>query len=71
MATKNIIRKSVVFNVADPLQRSLYEYATQFTNFSYYIKTLIQRDMDGARIPSKNEKEVASDIDATYIKDLI
>lgn len=41
-----IKRKSVAFNVDDPHQRKLYEYALQFTNFSALVKMLIQRDMD-------------------------
>jgi hypothetical protein len=44
---KAIIRKSVAFNVADPYQRKLLEHTAQFTNFSAYMKRLIQRDMEG------------------------
>jgi hypothetical protein len=39
--------KSVAFNVADPDQRELFEHATKRTNFSSYIKRLIQRDLEG------------------------
>jgi hypothetical protein len=39
-------RKPVVFNLADDHQRKLYEHASRSTNFSYYIKSLIQRDME-------------------------
>jgi hypothetical protein len=46
MADASLKRKSVVFNLADDYQRRLYEHAMKATNFSYYIKTLIQRDME-------------------------
>jgi hypothetical protein len=39
-------RKPVAFNIADEHQRQLYEHATKGTNFSAYIKSLIQRDME-------------------------
>lgn len=56
---KEIVNRSVSFNVADPYQRKLYSHTTQFTNFSSYIKTLIQRDMEGVyqqnRAPITNE----------------
>ncbi|MBA9027499.1 hypothetical protein HNP81_002789 [Peribacillus huizhouensis] len=43
---KDIRRRPVAFNYNDPHQRKIYEYSLQFTNFSAYIKMLIQRDMD-------------------------
>lgn len=46
MADASLKRKSVVFNLADDYQRKLYEHALRSTNFSYYIKSLIQRDME-------------------------
>lgn len=42
----DIKRKPVAFNINDPHQRKLYDYSLQYTNFSAYIKSLIQRDMD-------------------------
>jgi hypothetical protein len=42
----DIRRKSVAFNLVDPYQRKLLEYTDQYTNFSAYIKRLIQRDME-------------------------
>lgn len=49
--------KSVAFNLLDPHEEMYLEHASQFTNFSSYIKRLIQRDMeDGkAKIPSKKQ----------------
>jgi hypothetical protein len=44
--TAMIKRPAVVFNLADEYQRKLYEHAMKSTNFSYYMKTLIQRDME-------------------------
>jgi hypothetical protein len=42
-----IIRKPVAFNLSDPDQLALYNHAMKRTNFSGYIKRLIQRDMEG------------------------
>lgn len=38
--------KGVAFNLADPDQKELYEWAMDRTNFSAYIKRLIQADRD-------------------------
>ncbi|MED5040758.1 hypothetical protein P9848_01385 [Geobacillus stearothermophilus] len=43
----NIVRKPVAFNLDDPDQKELYDHAMKRTNFSAYIKRLIQRDMEG------------------------
>jgi hypothetical protein len=43
----SIKRKPVAFNVNDPDQKALFDHACQRTNFSAYIKRLIQRDMEG------------------------
>lgn len=37
--------KGVAFNLADPDQKALFEYAMTRTNFSAYVKRLIQADM--------------------------
>lgn len=57
---KQIVNRSVSFNVADPYQNKLYSHTTQFTNFSSYIKTLIQRDMEGSTI--ENRAPLANDL---------
>lgn len=44
---KEIKNMSVSFNLSDPFQKQMKEYAEQFPNFSGYIKRLIQRDMEG------------------------
>ena len=38
--------KSVAFNVADPMEYALYQYALKNKYFSTYVKRLIQRDME-------------------------
>lgn len=48
--------KTVAFNVVDPDQRKLWEHLSQRTNFSAYIKRLIQRDLEGY-IPSEKPRE--------------
>ncbi|MBO0962401.1 hypothetical protein J1P26_22115 [Neobacillus sp. MM2021_6] len=51
--SKKIINKSVSFNVIDPFQRQMKDYADQYPNFSAYIKRLIQRDMEeGTKVKS-------------------
>ena len=44
---KEIVNKSVSFNVLDPFQRQLKSHCDRYPNFSGYIKRLIQRDMEG------------------------
>jgi hypothetical protein len=43
---KEIVNKSVSFNVLDPFQRQLKSHCDKYPNFSGYIKRLIQRDME-------------------------
>lgn len=38
--------KSVAFNVEDPIEYALYQYALKNKYFSTYVKRLIQRDME-------------------------
>ncbi|MBL5833282.1 hypothetical protein HV453_18335 [Bacillus sporothermodurans] len=38
--------KSVAFNVSDPIEYALYNYALGHSYFSTYVKRLIQRDME-------------------------
>lgn len=60
---KNIKTKGVAFNLDDPDQKELLEYAMKRTNFSAYVKRLIQKDMDGIAFVSggvvgwENEQE--------------
>lgn len=42
----SIVRKSVAFNCADPDQVQMFNHAMSRTNFSAYVKRLIQRDME-------------------------
>ena len=39
--------KSVSFNLHDPFENDMYEYAEKFPNFSSFIKRLIQNAMSG------------------------
>lgn len=38
--------KGVVFNMEDPHQKEMFEWCLRYTNFSSYVKTLIDRDME-------------------------
>lgn len=46
---KDIKRKTVAFNIADPHQKKLHDYCLQSTNFSAFMKMIIQREMDKAQ----------------------
>jgi hypothetical protein len=54
--------KSVAFNVADPMELALYEYALKHKYFSTYIKRLIQRDMEQGKAIDLKPFEEASRI---------
>ncbi|KIL46140.1 hypothetical protein [Jeotgalibacillus campisalis] len=41
--------KSVAFNVDDPIERQMYDYASNNKYFSTYVKRLIQRDMENGQ----------------------
>lgn len=43
---KDIVVKSIAFNRADPDQLEMLNHALKRTNFSNYVKRLIQRDME-------------------------
>lgn len=54
---KNIKNRSVSFNLDDPDQKKMFEYANERTNFSAYVKRLIQRDMEGGvGVPAAHEE---------------
>lgn len=55
----NIKRRAIAFNLDDPFQKELYEYTLKFTNFSYYGKSLIQKDISG--YVAEKELEVVED----------
>ena len=50
---KEIVNKSVSFNVLDPFQHQLKSHCDRYPNFSGYIKRLIQRDMEGGAATKK------------------
>lgn len=50
-------RKPVVFNMQDPFQVKLLEHAEKQTNYSAYIKRLIQRDMEAPEYSSPTNPE--------------
>ncbi len=41
--------KSIAFNQSDPIERELLEHAEKHSQFSAYVKRLIQRDKEGGR----------------------
>lgn len=49
------VNKGVSFNLSDIDQRKLYEHAMKRTNFSSYVKRLIQRDMEGSSLSKLND----------------
>lgn len=46
--SKRIV-KSIAFNPDDPIERNLWEHAQKHSQFSAYIKRLIQRDKEGGQ----------------------
>lgn len=52
---KQIKNRPVSFNIDDPYQRKLYEHTLQYSNYSAYIKSLIQRDMEGGHISNAQQ----------------
>lgn len=46
MRMAKIKTKQISFNLDDPKQKELYDYCSKFTNFSYYGKTIIEKDMN-------------------------
>ncbi|KYD30043.1 hypothetical protein [Geobacillus sp. B4113_201601] len=72
MAEKIMKTKGVAFNLADPYQKKMFEYASSFPNFSAYVKRLIQRDMEGGQsiissMPVQNEITINEDIARGFI----
>ena len=43
--------KGVAFNLEDPDQKELFDWAMSRTNFSAYVKRLIQTDRDAKKTP--------------------
>jgi hypothetical protein len=67
-----IKRSPVAFNLADPDQLAMYEHAKLRTNFSAYIKRLIQRDMEGLGGGQvRHYQEVADERDNVISVDLV
>lgn len=65
----HIVRKPVAFNIEDPDQLALYEHAMKRTNFSAYIKRLIQRDMEGMSV--QRPIVAAQEVQTEYFNDFI
>ncbi len=56
--------KSIAFNQSDPIERDLLEHAEKHSQFSAYVKRLIQRDKEGgynalepSNIANDNDKD--------------
>lgn len=73
MATKRELTiKSVAFNREDPDQMALLEHASKRSNFSYYIKRLIQRDLEsGDRSVMVAQSMVEDTVDNDLMSGLI
>lgn len=54
----NIKRRPVAFNLDDPFEKALSDHADQHTNFSAYVKRLIQRDKEGGAAPQPQEAPI-------------
>ncbi|MFO7295859.1 MAG: hypothetical protein C0P72_007525 [Clostridia bacterium] len=54
--------KSVAFNIDDPMEYMLYQYANKHKYFSTYVKRLIQRDMENGHKVDLKEIENLSEI---------
>lgn len=61
--------KPVSFNMNDPFERGLLEHTTQFSNFSGYIKRLIQRDKEGGyqRVTPQQERKDVKDLVKSFV----
>jgi len=46
------IVKSISFKLSDPIEGILLTHALKHSNFSVYVKRLIQRDAEGGFFPS-------------------
>jgi hypothetical protein len=68
---KIIKTKGVSFNVVDPFQKRLYEHATRHTNFSAYVKSLIQRDMEGGTAVVSTISTATQSITSDIVKGFI
>lgn len=68
---KRIVLKSVAFNVLDPDQSQLLEHAMRRSNFSAYIKRLIQRDMEGGTVQQTLYREENFEFDRSIAEGLI
>jgi len=54
--------KSVAFNVADPMEKQLYDFALKPKYFSTYMKRLIQRDMENGHKVIYKDEELSNSI---------
>lgn len=71
---KQIKVKSIAFNIDDPHQYKLFTHSTNTTNFSSYIKSLIQRDMEGSSssvIPQPVVVKESKELDLSHVRGLI
>jgi len=70
---KQIKNRPVSFNINDPYQRKLYEHTLQYSNYSAYIKSLIQRDMEGGHISNAQQSDdvVDGDVNIDMLHGLI
>jgi len=50
--------KSVSFNLSDPMENEMYEYAMRHSNFSTFIKRLIQNSLNGHPDMAKSANKI-------------
>lgn len=71
-AKRELTIKSVAFNREDPDQMALLEHASKRSNFSYYIKRLIQRDLEGGKEAVEIKQSIVEDnVDSDLMSGLI
>lgn len=49
-----MVTKGISFNLNDPQQKEIYEYAMSVKNFSGHVKTLLERDKRTKEKPQKS-----------------
>lgn len=64
LAKDGMVTLATVLNLNDPDQERLFRHAAQRSNFSAYIKRLMQRDMDGVTVQTVGgHTEILDEID--------
>lgn len=59
--------KSIAFNLDDPDQSKMLEHVEQRTNFSFYMKSLILRDIQDVSQPKPMQQEESKEMDVSSL----